>query len=80
MIYHISELVRAQEHNYHFHPCTIMNGDVLISMSVESDGKWMNWIVAGDVLRFCFCASSDNTDLMGEDRNGIIDWDGNNTE
>ena len=35
---HISELVGAQEHTYHFHPRMVMNGDVLISMSVESDG------------------------------------------
>ena len=51
-MHHISELVRAQEHNYHFHPCTVINGDVLISMSVESDGWWVDRMVADDVLRF----------------------------
>ena len=80
MMYHISELVGAQEHNYYFHPRTVMNGDVLISMSVESDGWWVNLMVTDDVPRFHFWGSSDNADLLGEDRNDIIDPEYNNTE
>lgn len=44
------------------------------------NGKWVNKIVANDILRFCFWASLDNADLMGEDRNNIIDQDSNNAE
>ena len=80
MMYHISDLVRAQERNYHFHPCTVMNNDVLISMSVESDGWWVNRMVADDMLRFRFWGSSDDADLMGEDRNNIINLEYNNAE
>ena len=75
MLYHILKLVGAQECNYHFHPHTVMNSDVLILMSVESDGKWVVCMVANDVPRFRFWASSDDTDLMGEDyrkKSGII--------
>ena len=80
MMHHIPELVGAQECNYHFHPRTVMNGDVLISMSVESDGQWVDRMVADDMPRFCFWGSSDDTDLMGEDRNDIIDPEYNNAE
>ena len=79
-MHHISELVRAQERNYHFHPCMVMNGDVLISMSVESDGRWVDCMVADDVPRFRFWGSSDNTVLMGEDHNDIINPEYNNAE
>ena len=79
-IHHVSELVGAQERNYHFHPRTVMNGDVLISMSVESDGRWVDRMVADDVPRFRFWASSNDADLMGEDRNDIIDPEYNNAE
>ena len=79
-MHHISELVGAQEHNYHFHPHTVMNGNVLISMSMESDGWWVDCMVADDVPRFRFWGSSDNTDLMGEDCNNIIDPEYNNAE
>ena len=79
-MHHISELVRAQECNYHFYPRTVMNGDVLISMSVESDGWWVDHMVANDVPRFCFWGSSDDADLMGEDRNDIINPEYNNAE
>ena len=79
-MHHISELVGASERNYHFHPRTVMNGDVLISMSVESDGWWVDRMVADDVPRFCFWGSSDNADLMGEDHNDIIDLEYNNAE
>ena len=72
-VHHISELVGAQEHNYHFHPCTVMNGDVLISMSMESDGQWVDCMVADNMPRFRFWGSSDDADLMGEDCNNIID-------
>ena len=79
-VLYVSDLVGAQEHNYHFHPRTVMNGDVLISMSVESDGRWVDRMVADDMPRFCFWGSSDDADLMGEDRNDIIDPECNNTE
>ena len=79
-MHHISELVGAQERNYHFHPHTVMNGDVLISMSMESDGRWVDCMVADDMLRFHFWGSSDDVDLMGEDRNDIIDPEYNNAE
>ena len=79
-MHHISELVRAQEHNYYFHPHTVMNGDVLISMSVESDGQWVDRMVADDVPRFRFWGSLDDADLMGEDCNDIIDLEYNNAE
>ena len=79
-MHYILELVGAQEHNYHFHPHTVMNGDVLISMSVESDGQWVDRMVANDVPRFCFWGSSDSADLMGEDRNNIINPEYNNAE
>ena len=79
-MHHISELVGAHERNYHFHPRTVMNGDVLISMSVESDGRWVDHMVANDVPRFHFWGSSDNTDLMGEDCNDIINPEYNKVE
>ena len=79
-MHHISELVGAQEHNYHFHPCTVMNGNVLISMSMESDGQWVDHMVADDVPRFHFWGSLDDTDLMGEDCNDIVDPEYNNAE
>ena len=78
MMYHISELVGAQEHNYHFHPHTVMNSDVLISMSMESDGQWVNSMVTNGVPRFRFWGSSDDADLMGEDCNNIVDLEYNN--
>ena len=76
---YVSDLVRAEERNYHFHPRTVMNGNVLISMSVESDGRWVDRMVADDVPRFCVWAPT-NDGLMGEDRNDIIDPEYNNTE
>ena len=74
------ELVGAQERNYHFYPCMVMNGDVLISMSVESDGRWVDRMVADDMPRFRFWGSSDDADLMGEDHNDIINPEYNNAE
>ena len=79
-MHHISELVGASECNYHFHPCTIMNGDVLILMSMGSDGRWVDRMVANDMPRFCFWGSLDDADLMGEDCNDIIDLEYNNAE
>ena len=79
-MHHISELVGAQECNYHFHPCTVMNGNVLISMSMESDGWWVDHMVADDMPRFHFWGSLDDADLMGEDCNDIIDPEYNNAE
>ena len=79
-MHHISELIGASERNYHFHPHTVMNSNVLISMSVESDGRWVDRMVADDVPRFRFWGSSDDADLMGEDRNDIIDLEYNNAE
>ena len=58
----------------------VMNGDVLISMFIESDGKWVNHMVADDVPRFHFWASLDDTELIGEDHNDIINPEYNNTE
>ena len=57
-----------------------MNSDVLISMYVESDGRWVDRMVADDVPRFCSWGSSDDADLMGEDCNDIIDPEYNNAE
>ena len=54
MMHHISELVGAKECNYHFHPHMVLNSDVLIVMSVESDGKWVNQMVANKIPRFHF--------------------------
>ena len=79
-MHHISELVGASERNYHFHPRMVMNGDVLILMSMESDGWWVDRMVADDMPRFCFWGSLDDADLMGEDRNDIIDPEYNNAE
>ena len=79
-MHHILELVGASERNYHFHPRTVMNGNVLISMSVESDGRWVDRMVAINMPSFRFWGSSDNADLMGEDRNDIIDPEYNNAE
>ena len=79
-MHHISELVGASERNYHFHPHTVMNSDVLISMSVESDGRWVDRMVADNMLRFRFWGSLDDADLMGEDCNDIIDPEYNNAE
>ena len=79
-MHHISEFVRAQERNYRFHPHTVMNGDVLILMSVESDGRWVDHMVADNMPRFCFWGSSDDADLIGEDCNDIIDPEYNNAK
>ena len=79
-LYYISELVGAQKHNYHFHPRMIMNGDVLILMSMESDGMWVNCMVNNDMPRVHFWASLDDADLMGEDCNDIIDQEYNYME
>ena len=57
-----------------------MNGDVLISMSVESNGRWVDRMVTDDVPRFRFWGSLDDTDLMGEDCNDIVDPEYNNAE
>ena len=78
-VHYVSEVVGAQERNYHFHPRTVMNGNVLISMSVESDGHWVDRMVADDVPRFRVWAPIDDG-LMGEDRNDIIDPEYNNAE
>ena len=79
-MHHILELVGASECNYHFHPRMVVNGNVLISMSVESDGQWVDRMVADDMPRFCFWGSSDDVGLMGEDCNDIIDPEYNNAE
>ena len=57
-----------------------MNGDVLLLMSVESDGEWVNRMVSNDMPRFRFWGSSDDADLVGEDCNSIINPEYNNAE
>jgi len=45
-------------------------------MTVITDGHWVNQLVGEDsVPRFRFY---DDSDLMGEDHNDVMDFDGNN--
>jgi len=47
-------------------------------MSVVTDSHWVDQLVSKDgIPRFRFYGDSD---LMGEDRNDVMDFDGNNDE
>ena len=67
----IEELAGAQERNYLFHGHFCFMGDSFVSMSVGTDGRWVNQLVRDDVPRFQF---NDDSELMGEDRNDVLDF------
>lgn len=41
-MFHISELVKAQECNFHFHSHFIFMEDSLLYMTMESDSNWVS--------------------------------------
>jgi len=64
------------EHNF-FHPHYCFMDNSLLWMLVVTDSHWVNCLVEGDVPQFYFY---DNSELMGEDQNDMMDWYGNNDD
>jgi len=77
-VFCLEELVGEAEHLYIFYPRFEWMEDSFCHMTVITDGRWVNQLVGEDsVPRFCFY---DNLDLMGEDQNDVLNFDGNNNE
>jgi len=74
----LEELVGEAEHLYIFYPQFEWMEDSFCHMMVITDSHWVNQLVGeGSVPRFRFY---DDLDLMGEDRNDMMDFDGNNNK
>ena len=77
-VLNLEELVGAAEHLYILYPWYEWMGDSFFHMSAVPDGHWVNQLVGEDgVPRFRFY---DDLVLMGEDRDDVINCDGNNDE
>ena len=71
-------MVGAVEHLCIFYPRYKWMGDSFFHMTVGTDSHWVNQLVGEDTVpRFRFF---NNSDLMGEDQNNVMDFDGNNNE
>jgi len=78
LVFRLEELVGEAEHLYIFYPQFEWMEDSFCHMTVITDSRWVNQLVGEDsVPRFRFYNDSD---LMGEDRNDVLDFDGNNDE
>ena len=75
-IFCLEELRGEAERLYIFYPRFEWMEDSFCHMTVITDGRWVNQLVGeGSVPRFRFYNDSD---LMGEDSNDVLDFDGNN--
>jgi len=77
-VFRLEELVGEAERLYIFYPRFKWMEDSFCHMTVITDSRWVNQLVGeGSVPRFRFY---DDSDLMGEDSNDVLDFDGNNDE
>jgi len=77
-VLNLEELVGAAERLYILYPQYEWMGDSFFHMSVITDGHWVDQLVGEDGFpRFRFY---DDLDLMGEGRDNVMDFDGNNNE
>jgi len=74
----LEELVGEAEHLYIFYPQFKWMEDSFCHMMVITDSHWVNQLVGEvSVPRFHFY---DDSALMGEDQNDVMDFDGNNNK
>jgi len=77
-VLNLEELVGEAEHLYIFYPRFEWMEGSFCHITVITDSRWVNQLVGEDSIpRFRFY---DDSDLMGEDRNDVMDFDGNNDE